>query len=606
MEAAICLTLAGINLLVWVNSRQSWGHLFFSFTGIGSALLAASELLVMRSQTVEQYGAMQWYTPFPVSMLIVSFVWFTRFFLAAGRRWMAWTITALRILVPLLNFFSTPNIRFAKITGLRRIEFLGETVSIAEGLVHPWAVITNLTAMLLMIFLVDAAIQLSRRHARRIDIVLAGSAVFFTALGAVQSSLVDRGAIRMPYMVSFCFLGAFLVMAYGTSGEILRAMQLVTELKTTAAGLRESEERMTQAAKAANLGIWTNDLVKQEIWASESWRAIFGFNKSERIEFNGLLQRLHPEDRDRVRKLLDRVLVEGGSYEVMYRLLLPDNKVRWIASSGKVEFDDNGVPVRLRGVSLDVTQRQLAELEVQKQRADLANFSRVSMLGELSGSLAHELSQPLGAILRNTEAAELFLQDPSPDLEELRAILADIRSDDQRARSIIDRMRSMLKRREMEQSLLDVNVLVDEVLSLVRRDADSRKIQLILEPAASIPPIRGDRIQLQQVLLNLFINAMDAVNDCASEQRQVTVRLGCREKHVDISVSDTGPGIPQDKLPRVFEPFFTSKKEGLGLGLPISRTIVEAHGGNIRVQNDPSGGARFCISLPMIPAGTVT
>jgi PAS domain-containing protein len=479
----------------------------------------------MRSQTVEQYGAMQWYTPFPVSMLIVSFVWFTRFFLAAGRRWMAWTITALRILVPLLNIFSMPNIRFAKITGLRRIDFLGETVSIAEGLVHPWAVITNLTAMLLMIFLIDAAIQLARRHARRIDIVLAGSAVFFTALGAVQSSLVDRGAIRMPYMVSFCFVGAFLVMAYGTSGEILRAMQLVTELKTSEASLRESEERMTLAAEAANLGIWINDLVKEEIWASDNWRVLFGFDKSERIDFDGILQRLHPEDRDRVRRLLASVLVNGDSYEVVYRLMLPGNEFRWIASTGRVEFDANGTPVRLRGVSVDITQRHLAELEVQQQRAELAHFSRVSMLGELSGSLAHELSQPLGAILRNTEAAELFLQEPSPDLEELRAILADIRSDDQRARAVIDRMRSMLKRREMEHSLLDLNVLADEVIGLVRRDADSRKVQLVLEQASAIPPLRGDRIQLQQVLLNLLLNAMDALKDTEPAQRLVTVRV---------------------------------------------------------------------------------
>ena len=155
-------------------------------------------------------------------------------------------------------------------------------------------------------------------------------------------------------------------------------------------------------------------------------------------------------------------------------------------------------------------QSKRAELEATRQRTELAHLSRVTMVGGLSSSLAHELNQPLGAILRNTEAAELFLQDPAPDLEELRAILADIRKDDQRAGAVIDRMRSMLKRREVEYSLVDLNILVSEVISLVRSDADARRIRLALDASSLLPPVSGDRVQLQQVLLNLLINAMDA------------------------------------------------------------------------------------------------
>ena len=203
--------------------------------------------------------------------------------------------------------------------------------------------------------------------------------------------------------------------------------------------------------------------------------------------------------------------------------MLANGRMRWIASRGQVEFNGRGKPVRVRGVSRDITKRKLAELELLQQRTEMAHLSRVTMLGELSTSLAHELNQPLAAILRNTEAAELFLQEPSPDLDELRAILADIRNDDQRAGAVIDRMRSMLKRREVEHSLLDLNVLASEVISFVRPDADSRKVQLALEAASSIPLVRGDRVQLQQVLLNLVLNAMDAVNDSATDRRLVTV-----------------------------------------------------------------------------------
>jgi len=228
------------------------------------------------------------------------------------------------------------------------------------------------------------------------------------------------------------------------------------------------------------------------------------------------------------------------------------------------------------------------------------------MLGELSSSLAHELNQPLGAILRNTEAAELFLQEPSPDLEELRSILADIRKDDERAGAVIDRMRALVKRSEIEHSLLDLNLLANEVISLVRPDADSRKVRLTLEPASSLPPVFGDRVQLQQVLLNLLLNAIHAVNDSALDRRRVTVRVKPAGKQVDVVVSDTGHGIPTDKLPRLFEPFFTTKQNGMGMGLPISRTIMKAHLGSIRAENDPAGGAMFCFTLPVAGEGSAS
>jgi C4-dicarboxylate-specific signal transduction histidine kinase len=218
-------------------------------------------------------------------------------------------------------------------------------------------------------------------------------------------------------------------------------------------------------------------------------------------------------------------------------------------------------------------------------------------MNELSTSLAHEINQPLGAILRNAEAAELFLQASSPDLEEVRAILADIRKDDQRAGAVIDRMRSLLKQREVEHTLLDLNLLAGEVITLVTPEANSRKVRLALEPVSSLPPVWGDRVQLQQVLLNLLLNAMDAMNDSAPDGRRITVRVQARGSQVKIVVSDTGHGIPADKLSQVFKAFFSTKPNGLGMGLAISHSIIEAHGGSIRAKNNEAGGATFTITL---------
>jgi two-component system sensor kinase FixL len=248
---------------------------------------------------------------------------------------------------------------------------------------------------------------------------------------------------------------------------------------------------------------------------------------------------------------------------------------------------------------VDITARKQAEAEALLQRNELAHMARVSTMGELASSLAHELNQPLGAIMRNAEAAELFLQDPLPDLEEVRAILTDIRKDDQRAGAVIDRVRGLIKRREVERRPLDLNLLAGEVVTLVRPDAELRRVRLALETDPSLPPVQGDRVQLQQVLLNLVLNAMDALKDNPPASRLVTVGTRPAGERVEVAVSDTGHGISAENLPRLFEPFFTSKPNGLGLGLVISRSIIEAHGGKLWAENNPDGGATFHITLPV-------
>ena len=249
-------------------------------------------------------------------------------------------------------------------------------------------------------------------------------------------------------------------------------------------------------------------------------------------------------------------------------------------------------------VIVDLTERKRTEQELAQQRNEIAHLSRVSTMGQLASSLAHELNQPLGAILRNADAAELFLQTDPPDLEEIRAILADIRQDDERAGAVIDRMRAMLKRREFQGALLDINALVSEVAALVRLDADARKTQLVLAPATPVPPVWADRVQLQQVVMNLLLNAMDAMSGCPPQQRRVSVSVRRVAADVEVAISDAGPGILEENLQRIFDPFFTTKPGGLGLGLAISQTIIAAHGGRLMAENNVAGGATFRIILP--------
>jgi len=254
----------------------------------------------------------------------------------------------------------------------------------------------------------------------------------------------------------------------------------------------------------------------------------------------------------------------------------------------------------IAGLLAQRRQRRRAEAELLTQRTELAHVGRVSTMGQLASSLAHELTQPLGAILRNTEAAEIYLQNEKPDLNEIRAILTDIRKDDERAGNVIVRMRSLLKRQNFESKLLDFGALLVETIALARPDARMRGVNLNLQLPPRLPAVSGDRVHLQQVLLNLILNGMDAMADCTRANRVLTVQVEMNDDgRVELSVSDRGAGIPEGKVERLFEPFFTTKPNGMGMGLAISQTIIEAHGGKIWGGNNLHGGAIFKFTLPV-------
>jgi PAS domain S-box-containing protein len=368
------------------------------------------------------------------------------------------------------------------------------------------------------------------------------------------------------------------------------------------AELRESQEFMDLSTSAGELGLWVRDLERGDLWANQRLRTLFGFGQNDVLRFDDVVARIHPDDRSQVVSLVQHAQEDGIPFEADFRVL-SNGTERWIAAKGQSVGNAPGGAMRRMGALTDITARKKAELEAQRHRDELAHVSRVSMMGQLASALAHELNQPLGAILRNAEAAELFLQASPPDLHEVRAILADIRKDDRRAGEVIDRMRALLKRRESQWSALDLNSIVEEVAGLLRFDGEARRVKLTLELALSAPPIRGDRVQVQQVLLNLIINAMDAVNGCEAGKRCVAVRVRPRNAEVEVAVSDAGHGIPAENLKRLFEPFFTTKPSGMGLGLAISHTIIQAHGGRLWAENNPDCGATFRFTLPISGEG---
>ncbi|MEX1114725.1 MAG: ATP-binding protein [Akkermansiaceae bacterium] len=275
------------------------------------------------------------------------------------------------------------------------------------------------------------------------------------------------------------------------------------------------------------------------------------------------------------------------------RLKMPDGTSRLLSISTEL-LDLRGEPCYV-SMAQDITDRE----EAEEARQQLAQASRLGMLGELTASIAHEVNQPLGAILSNAEAAEILMASENPPLDEIRNILADIRRDDLRADEIIRHVRSMVAREEVCMVPLDPGSLASGVAGLVRHDCKRRGIILSCEVAGGMPQVRGGKVQLEQVLLNLLLNAMDAVKDQNPDEKTIRITVDLTEDgRVDIAVADTGTGIPPEIMPRVFDNFFTTKKSGMGLGLALSRSIAEAHGGNLIAENAPAGGAVFHFILP--------
>jgi two-component system, LuxR family, sensor kinase FixL len=374
----------------------------------------------------------------------------------------------------------------------------------------------------------------------------------------------------------------------------------VTELVNKDQALRESEERMRVAAEAVNLGIWEWDLSKDEIWATNARRALVGWPASGKIALKDFMCRLHPDDRDRVQQTIDDTIHSGEDFDSEYRLILPDGIERWMSTRGSVHFDDAGKPARLLGISMDITARKQAELDAQRDRAELSHLSRVALMGEMSASIAHELNQPLAGILSNAAAGQRFIDQGDVNLREIREMLGDIIADGRRASDVIRGIRSMVKKEQVKRRSVDLNEVVMDALRMASPDAVLRSCQLETSLDANLPAIDGDPVQLQQVLLNLVINAFDAMRDTPPSRRKVVIATQSEgDGTVRTSVRDHGVGISDDMRDRLFDPFFSTKSEGLGMGLAIVRSIVEAHGGTITAENVKDSGARFEFVLPV-------
>jgi PAS domain S-box-containing protein len=377
----------------------------------------------------------------------------------------------------------------------------------------------------------------------------------------------------------------------------------ITLRKQTEEALRRSEQSLAEAQRVAHLGNWEWNIVTNELhWSDEVYR-IFGLQPKEfGATYEAFLASVHPADRNMVKKAVDESLADPHTpYSIEHRVIRPDESEGMVHERGEVSFDKSGKPIRMIGTVHDITELKRAEIESYRTRRELWRMERVSQMGELTASLAHELNQPLTAILSNAGAALRFLQADKLDPAELHDILQDIVKDNKRAGEIIRSLRSMIKQEEMERETISINDVLRDIISFFHSEAIIRNIAVEIDLAEPSPVVHVDRVQIQQVLINLIINAAEAMSQHGPEGRKIILQTRLIDHGTaQVAVRDFGPGIDEKDLDYIFDPFFTTKRSGLGMGLSISRSIIEAHGGRIWVENNRDKGVTFYFEIPVL------
>jgi len=390
--------------------------------------------------------------------------------------------------------------------------------------------------------------------------------------------------------VTFIVLGLALLTSWVDRRFASQALELQEEK------LQRSEAYLAEAQRLSHTGSFGWWPASNEIFWSEETFRIFQYDQATKPTVELILQRVHPDDAAFVKQTIERASQDGKDFEHEYRLLMQDGSVKHVHVVAHALSDEPG-RVEFVGAVMDVTERKRGEEALRQAQADLAHVNRVTTMGELTASLAHEVKQPIAAAVTNAIACTRWLAGDTPNIEQASAAATRIVRDGTRAAEIISRISLLFKKRAPEQELLDINEVILEMIVLLRSEATRYSISVRTDLAEDSPQVMADRVQLQQVMMNLIMNSIDAMKDADGTRELAIKSQRADHEQLLVSVSDTGVGLPPEQTDQIFNAFFTTKPHGTGMGLSISRSIVESHGGRLWAEDNSPHGASFYFTL---------
>lgn len=590
-----CFGVGAIHTHVWLrrrSARSTRANLAFAVLAISVAVMGVIELRLMRAPSAEEFNRLLFWYHLPIWTALIGVVAFTRTYLQAGRLWLGIASIAVRTVAILLGTLAGGSINYSHIDALGTVDILGDKVVVVlAAQPNPLLPLSQSALLLMALFVGDATWQMWRRGDRSRAFVIGGGLLLFVFLNSGLAVVTYWGLVRLPTFGIVFFVPMVVIMAAYLGIDLLRSAELQEELQ-------ESERRLTLAAEAADAGLWSLDATSGRFWATPRAYAILDLPVVADASVDDLLAVIHPHDRRRVERVLQAARQEDGVSNLDYRIRDRSGGIRWVSSRGSSYTGREAGSRVISGVVMDITARKQAEDERALQRVELEHLARVNTLAELSGTLAHEINQPLATIMSNTEAAQRLLASPRPDLDELRAIMGDILAADERADAVVKRLRAMLRRGPAKREPLEADAVVQGVADFLAGELRRRGVTPRSELGASGARIWGDRVSIEQVLINLINNACDAMTVRDTGKRRLVLRTRRVGTDLCIEVCDNGAGLKAG-ADEIFAPFFTTKPEGLGMGLAICRSIMEAHEGRIVARHDPAGGTIFELTFPI-------
>jgi PAS domain S-box-containing protein len=584
--------LALIHALLWLRDRRRVVYVLSASMALGATLNAVSELMLMFSGDIQTYVVWLKIEVLAVFVLLVSLVWFVYLYFRTASRSMALTITAMWSVSLAINFVAPNSIIFLEITELTSFStYWGESFYLASGVRNPWNTIPDLASLLILGYLVHASVRSWHSGNKHRAGVVGGASVLFILLGGIHTPLVDAGWVRTPYMVSFAFLAIAAAMSYELVNEVLKSSRYAEKISAV-------ERRWTLLLDKVPVFVAGLGPDGRIDYANRLLCEVSGYTAEElsQLHFTELL----PEGE---RRGADEIFADHlrglGSPQAPMSMLTRNGSQREVIWSLGLVADGDGRTTSMLSVGADVTDSVRAQAELQHTQREMDRLMRATLLGEVAAGLAHELNQPLTAILSNAQAAQRMLATGSADLAEIRAIVEDIIADDKRASDVILGLRAMLRRSEGVRQPVDVNAAIRGVGELLNGELRPQNISLQLELEPGIPCVQANAVQVQQVVMNLLLNSIKAMRDTPEDQRWLVVQSQVLDDTVRVSVIDRGPGIEPGLLSTLFDPFATTRSDGLGMGLAICRRIVEDHGGRISADNKSEGGVVFNFTLPL-------
>jgi PAS domain S-box-containing protein len=417
---------------------------------------------------------------------------------------------------------------------------------------------------------------------------------------ALKSDLFALNIQQLPRLLLFLTIAVFVNLIS------MSQRKAAESLRHSRDALRRSEAFLAEGQRISHTGSWSWNISSGKLVWSEEHCRIFGVDPSEAaLTFQVFESRVHPEDHALVQQTLNRAMTENGSFSLDYRIILPDGSLKYVHAEGRPVLAEMGDATDFIGTTMDITERKRSEELLRNIQSDLARATRLTTIGELTASIAHEINQPLGAMVASGNACLRWLTKETPQLEEARQAAERIIRDGHRAADIIKSVRSLVGTAAPDMIELDINETIREILILIHGELHEHNVLLETELSDRLDPVTGDRVQLQQVILNLVMNAIEAMRTGTDARPMVRVRSqGNGPGTVLVAVEDSGPGLSPETMERLFDTFFTTKPDGMGMGLSICRSIVDAHGGHLWASPGAPRGAIFQFTVPT--ARTVT